>query len=227
MSLIELCGLKKSYRLGQVVQPVLQEVDLTLQAGEMTGLVGPSGSGKSTLLNICGLIDAPDAGEYRWQGQVVDFSRRGRLTEQRRQAIGFVFQTFNLIPVMTAADNVAYPLWLRGDSATRIRQQVQQALQAVGVAEFADKRPDALSGGQRQRVALARALVKRPQLLVADEPTASLDEETALTVAQLMKNLGQSYGCALVIATHDDRLKPWCDRIHHLHQGRLQAGGVA
>ena len=227
MSLIELVGVKKSYRLGQAVQPVLQEVQLTLQAGEMTGLVGPSGSGKSTLLNICGMIDRPDAGEYFWQGKRVSFHRWDELTERRRQSIGFVFQTFNLIPVMSAADNVAYPLWLRGDSTTRIRQQVQEVLQAVGVAEFADKRPDALSGGQRQRVALARALVKRPQLLVADEPTASLDEDTALTVAQLMKNLGQAYACALVIATHDDRLKPWCDRIHYLHQGRLQTGGVA
>jgi putative ABC transport system ATP-binding protein len=226
MSLITLQQLHKSYRVGKQQQTVLTGIDLQLHQGEMIGLIGPSGSGKSTLLNICGLIDHPDEGEMWWQGQPVDFSSLTKLTELRRNHIGFVFQSFNLIPVMSAADNVAYPLWLRGDSRAEIKKAVQKVLEEVEVAEFADQLPDALSGGQRQRVAIARALVKKPQLLVADEPTASLDEETALVVADLMKKLGREYGCALVIATHDDRLKPWCDCIYQLHQGVLQGGAA-
>lgn len=225
MSLITLQQLHKSYRVGKHPQAVLTGIDLQLHQGEMTGLIGPSGSGKSTLLNICGLIDRPDSGEILWEGQPVDFSAKAKLTQLRRRSIGFVFQSFNLIPVMSAADNVAYPLWLRGDSRAEIKKAVQTVLEEVEVAEFANQLPDALSGGQRQRVAIARALVKKPQLLVADEPTASLDEETALVVADLMKKLGREYGCALVIATHDDRLKPWCDSIHQLQQGVLQGGG--
>lgn len=212
----------KTYRLGQHVVPALRGVDLALQAGELLALTGPSGSGKSTLLNLCGLIDEPDSGAIVLDGRSVAGLAEAERTLLRRDALGFVFQGFNLVPVMTVAENVDYPLFLTGVPAAERRVRVAAQLAAVGLAGHAQHRPDALSGGQRQRVAIARALIKRPRLVIADEPTASLDSATADQVLDLMRDSAHAQGAAFVIATHDARLTARCDRVARLLDGRLQ-----
>ena len=218
---VELRAIHKTYRLGQHVIPALQGVDLSVQRGELLALTGPSGSGKSTILNLCGLIDAPDSGDITLGGQPINGLDEVQRTLLRRDALGFVFQNFNLVPVMTVAENVDYPLFIAGVPLRERRERVAAQLQAVGLLEHAQHRPDALSGGQRQRVAIARALVKRPRLVIADEPTASLDSHTADQVLELMRELGHAEGAAFVIATHDSRLSSRCDRVVALLDGRL------
>ncbi len=221
-AVMELRGARKTYRLGQHVIPALQGVDLGVARGELLALTGPSGSGKSTILNLCGLIDTPDSGEVLFDGQsVAGLDEIGR-TLLRRDALGFVFQNFNLVPVMTVAENVDYPLFIAGVPGPERRERVAAQLRAVGLHEHAAHRPDALSGGQRQRVAIARALVKRPRLVIADEPTASLDSHTAEAVLELMRERCHAEGAAFVIATHDSRLTQRCDRVLALLDGRLQ-----
>ena len=220
-SVIELHAVHKTYRLGAHVVPALQGVDLAVQRGELLALTGPSGSGKSTILNLCGLIDTPDSGDIVLSGRSVLGLNETELTILRRDALGFVFQSFNLVPVMTGAENVDYPLFIAGVPAPERRARVAAQLEAVGLQDHAHHRPDALSGGQRQRVAIARALVKRPRLVIADEPTASLDSHTADQVLDLMRERGHAEGAAFVIATHDSRLTRRCDRVLALLDGRL------
>ena len=220
-AVVELHGVHKTYHLGEHVIPALQGVDLAVRRGELLALTGPSGSGKSTILNLCGLIDTPDSGEIVLSGQQVNGLDEIQRTLLRRDALGFVFQNFNLVPVMTVAENVDYPLFIAGLPAAERRERVAAQLKAVGLLEHAQHRPDALSGGQRQRVAIARALVKRPRLVIADEPTASLDSHTADQVLDLMRELGHAEGAAFVIATHDSRLTGRCDRVLALLDGRL------
>ncbi|HEX7638220.1 MAG TPA: ABC transporter ATP-binding protein [Burkholderiaceae bacterium] len=219
---IELRAVRKAYRLGRHLVPALQGVDLAVRPGEMLALTGPSGSGKSTLLNLCGLVDAPDAGEIRLGGRAVQGLDEAGRTRLRRDALGYVFQGFNLVPVMTVADNVDYPLFLAGLPARERRRRVAEALERVGLAAHAHHRPDALSGGQRQRVAIARALVKRPAVVIADEPTASLDSHTADQVLDLMRERCHAEGAAFVIATHDERLTRRCDRVVRLRDGIIE-----
>ena len=221
-AVVELHGVHKTYRLGQHVIPALQGVDLAVQRGELLALTGPSGSGKSTILNLAGLIDRPDRGDIVLDGRNVGELDETQRTLLRRDALGFVFQSFNLVPVMTVAENVDYPLFIAGVPAAERRERVALQLEAVGLQDHAQHRPDALSGGQRQRVAIARALVKRPRLVIADEPTASLDSHTADQVLELMRERGHAEGAAFVIATHDSRLTQRCDRIIALCDGRLQ-----
>jgi putative ABC transport system ATP-binding protein len=212
----------KTYRLGEHVVPALRGVDLDLQAGEMLALTGPSGSGKSTILNLAGLIDQADQGQIQLRGQLIGALPETAATLLRRDAIGFIFQSFNLVPVMTVAENVDFPLMLNGTPAAERRARVAEMLEAVGLHEHAGHRPDALSGGQRQRVAIARALVKRPTLVIADEPTASLDSHTADQVLDLMREQGHAHGAAFLIATHDARLLRRCDRAIALLDGQIQ-----
>ena len=219
---VELHGVHKTYHLGEHVIRALQGIDLSVQPGELLALTGPSGSGKSTILNLCGLIDTPDCGDIMLGGVKVDGLDETQRTLMRRDTLGYVFQNFNLVPVMTVAENVDYPLFIAGVPLAERRQRVAAQLQAVGLHEHAQHRPDALSGGQRQRVAIARALVKRPRLVIADEPTASLDSHTADQVLELMRELGHAEGAAFVIATHDSRLTSRCDRVLDLLDGRLK-----
>jgi putative ABC transport system ATP-binding protein len=212
----------KTYRLGEHVVRALQGVDLSVRRGELLAVTGPSGSGKSTILNLCGLIDVPDSGDIVLEGRSVQGLDETARTLLRRDALGFVFQSFNLVPVMTVAENVDYPLFIAGVPAAARRERVAAQLEAVGLLEHAQHRPDALSGGQRQRVAIARALVKRPRLVIADEPTASLDSHTADQVMELMRERGHAEGAAFVIATHDSRLTQRCDRVLSLLDGRIQ-----
>lgn len=218
---VELHGVHKTYRLGAHVIRALQGVDLTVQRGELLALTGPSGSGKSTILNLAGLIDTPDSGDILLNGQKVNDLDEEERTLLRRDSLGFVFQSFNLVPVMTVAENVDYPLFIAGVAPAERKARVAAQLEAVGLQDHAHHRPDALSGGQRQRVAIARALVKRPRLVIADEPTASLDSHTADQVLELMRERCHAEGAAFVIATHDSRLTSRCDRIVALLDGRL------
>ena len=218
---LELRQVHKTYRLGEHVIRALQGVDLIVQQGEMLALTGASGSGKSTLLNLCGLIDRADSGDVILGDQKTHDLNENQRTLLRRDALGFVFQNFNLVPVMTVADNVDFPLFIAGVPKAERRERVAAQLLAVGLQDHAQHRPDALSGGQRQRVAIARALIKRPRLVIADEPTASLDSKTADQVFDLMRERGLAEGAAFVIATHDSRLSQRCDRVLALCDGRL------
>ena len=218
---LELRQVHKTYRLGEHVTRALQGVDLIVQRGEMLALTGASGSGKSTLLNLCGLIDRADSGDVILGDQKTHDLNENQRTLLRRDALGFVFQNFNLVPVMTVADNVDFPLFIAGVPKAERRERVAAQLLAVGLQDHAQHRPDALSGGQRQRVAIARALIKRPRLVIADEPTASLDSKTADQVFDLMRERGLAEGAAFVIATHDSRLSQRCDRVLALCDGRL------
>ncbi|WP_374403731.1 ABC transporter ATP-binding protein [Niveibacterium sp.] len=215
-------GVSKAYRLGEVQVPALHAADLDVRSGEMVALTGPSGSGKSTLLHIAGLIDTADTGDYALAGTATTQLNEARRTQLRRNAIGFVFQSFNLVPVMTVAENVEYPLFLDGVPRREARERVAAMLARVGLADRARHRPDELSGGQRQRVAIARALVKQPRLLIADEPTANLDSHTADEVITVIRALCHEAGTACLIATHDDRLTAHCDRVLALRDGVLQ-----
>ena len=221
-TVLRLHGLHKTYRLGAHVVPALRGASLNLATGEMLALTGPSGSGKSTLLNLAGLIDRADQGHIELRGQRVEALGAAQATLLRRDGIGFIFQGFNLVPVMTVAENVDYPLLIANVAAPERRRRVAEMLQAVGLHEHAAHRPDALSGGQRQRVAIARALVKRPALVIADEPTASLDSHTANQVLDLMREQGRAHGAAFLIATHDARLLERCDRSVAMLDGQIQ-----
>ncbi|HTY02930.1 MAG TPA: ABC transporter ATP-binding protein [Rhodocyclaceae bacterium] len=219
---IALKGIVKHYRMGDEDIPALRGIDLDVPAGAFVAVRGPSGSGKSTLLNVCGLIDSPDAGRYVLAGADVGGLDEDARTLIRRRAIGFVFQSYNLVPVMSVRDNVEYPLLLAGIADRERRQRVDEILDQVGLAGLAARRPDQLSGGQRQRVAIARALVKSPTLVIADEPTANLDTATASHVVDLMKDLGRQHGATFLIATHDDRMTAHCDVVHAMTDGVLQ-----
>jgi putative ABC transport system ATP-binding protein len=219
---LRLTGVHKTYRLGAHTVPALRGIDFALWPGELLALTGPSGSGKSTILNLAGLIDRADSGQIMLRDHAVDALDETAATLLRRDAIGFVFQSFNLVPVMTVAENVDYPLFIAGVPAAQRHERVAAMLDAVGLTEHARHRPDALSGGQRQRVAVARALIKRPALVIADEPTASLDSHTAEQVLDLMREQGHAHGAAFLVATHDDRLLRRCDRALRLLDGCIQ-----
>ena len=218
---IALTGIVKHYRMGAEDIPALKGISLEVPAGAFVAVRGPSGSGKSTLLNICGLIDGFDAGQYLLAGEDVGGLDETARTLIRRRRIGFVFQSYNLVPVMSVRDNVDYPLLLAELPAAERRRRVDEILEQVGLTGLAERRPDQLSGGQRQRVAIARALVKSPLLVIADEPTANLDTATAQQVIDLMKTLGARHGATFLIATHDERMTAHCDRVRAMTDGLL------
>ncbi|EPZ7318425.1 ABC transporter ATP-binding protein [Vibrio mimicus] len=213
-------SIEKCYPLGIQKVPALRGVSGVVQQGEMLALCGPSGSGKSTLLNILGLLDPHYQGEVTLDGQA--YPRSGKSAALlRRTQFGFVFQKFNLVPVMTALENVAYPLLINGFCRRDQQQRARDMLIKVGLEAVMQQRPDHLSGGQQQRVAIARALIHNPKLVVADEPTASLDSQTANRVISLMKSLGHELGTTFVVATHDGRMAAQCDRTLNLVDGQI------
>jgi putative ABC transport system ATP-binding protein len=217
----------RDHRSGRRFVSALDHTDLNIEAGEFLAIAGPSGSGKSTLLNLIGCIDKPTTGRILLEG--VDTSRQkpGELTRLRREKIGFVFQTFNLIPVFTASENVEFPLLVQGVPAHQRREQVSAALESVGLAHRAHHRPDLLSGGERQRVAVARAIVHRPALVLADEPTANLDTRNATQLIDLMRELNRAIGLTFLFSTHDARLLEHADRIVELCDGRVASDRLA
>jgi putative ABC transport system ATP-binding protein len=217
----EVLGVSKSYRLGASAVPAVRDVSLSVRSGELVALAGPSGSGKSTLLHLIGCLDRPDRGDIRLGDLRVSHLPAGRLAAVRRDRLGFVFQTFNLVPVLTARENVEYPLLLGSVGRAERRARVDELLQRVGLADKHGRRPRELSGGERQRVAIARALVNRPALVLADEPTANLDSATGGAVLDLMDDLRERMGVAFLFASHDPRLIERMDRVIHLSDGSL------
>ena len=199
----------------------LDKASLRVSAGEFLAISGPSGSGKSTLLNLIGCIDKPTSGRILVDGVDTSTLKPGSMTALRRERIGFVFQTFNLIPVFTAAENVEFPLLVQGVSARERKHRVAGALESVGLSERAHHRPDLLSGGERQRVAVARAIVHRPALVLADEPTANLDTKNATQLIDLMHDLNRRLGLTFIFSTHDARLLEHTDRIVSLCDGQV------
>jgi len=224
--LVEARDLSRAYRLGEALVPAVRGGSLKVAPGEFVALRGPSGSGKTTLLNLLGLLDRPDAGEVRVEGRAGEGLSEDERSDLRRDRFGFIFQTFNLIPVLTAEENVGYPLALAGADAPARRARARALLEAVGMPEKADVRPDLLSGGQRQRVAIARALANRPAIVFADEPTANLDSRTAEGILDLMRDFNASNGVAFLFATHDPRVVERARRVVVLHDGEIESDEV-
>jgi len=222
MNLVRAERLHKDYQVGEVAVPAIRGVDFTIDAGSFVCFVGPSGSGKTTLLNMIGCLDRPSSGTLSvLDTQVADLDRR-QAAAFRGEHIGFVFQDFNLIPVLTAYENIEYPLiMVQHWSPKERRERVRSLLAAAGIEEQADKRPDQLSGGQKQRVAVARALVANPKLVLADEPTANLDHETAYRIINLMRSLRDEFGTSFVFSTHDPKIMGEAEVTFELEDGVL------
>ena len=224
---LRLEGLRKSYNIGRPNEAeVLHGIDLRLDSADFAALVGPSGSGKSTLLNLIGLLDSPTGGELYLQGEPTRAMDDEARTALRGRHIGFVFQFHHLISAFTALENVLMP-WMvaNGRPGREITDTARGLLVDVGLEEYLDRRPDQLSGGQQQRVAIARALVTRPALLLADEPTGTLDMKTAAEVFALLRRFNAEFGCAVLVVTHDPRLSEQCDRTVTLVDGRIVSDG--
>ncbi len=220
--MIQVSHLTRTYQMGGVAVHALRDVSLTLQPGEHVAVVGPSGSGKSTLLHLLGFLDRPTAGSYRFAGREVADLDEGELSRLRREAVGFIFQFFHLLPRLTALGNVEVPMLFAGFDLSERRQRARQALEAVGLGQRLDHRPDQLSGGERQRVAIARSFVMGPQLLLADEPTGNLDRASATEVMLLLEGLNQD-GRTLVVVTHDPAIAERARRVLRMEDGRLVA----
>jgi putative ABC transport system ATP-binding protein len=225
MSLIELSGIERVFTLGDSEVHALHALELAIEGGEYVAIMGPSGSGKSTLLNLLGLLDRPDAGRYRLEGRDVTTLTADEQARVRRERIGFVFQSFHLVPRLTAAENIALPLMLAGVAPAERTVRVAQALADFGLANRADHRPDQLSGGQRQRVAIARATIMRPAVILADEPTGNLDRATGEEVVRLLEALNAG-GVTLLMVTHDAALGARARRRVVMQDGRKIADGA-
>jgi putative ABC transport system ATP-binding protein len=217
--LFEVRGLRKRYRLGTVVIEALRGVDLDVARGELVVVAGTSGSGKTSLLNLLGCLDEPDEGQVTFEGQDLAALSPAEKTRLRRQQLGFVFQSFNLLPVLSAFENVEYPLWIDGVPRAERRRRAEEALAAVGLADRLRHRPDQLSGGERQRVSLARALVHDPLAILADEPTANLDSHTAAAILDLLARMNAERGTTFVFATHDPAIVARAPRTVRLVDG--------
>jgi putative ABC transport system ATP-binding protein len=226
-NVVELSSVSKRFKLGATEVDALKDISLEIRKGDFVAITGPSGSGKSTLLNLIGCLDVPTAGEVKIGGTRTSELGEKALDQLRSRSIGFIFQSFNLIPVLTAVENVMLPLHLHGMKAEQMRQQAADALRQVGLEQYMDHLPDQLSGGQRQRVSIARALVTRPSLVLADEPTANLDSANAEAIVELMRKLNQDSGVTFVFSTHDASLLGKVDRIVRIRDGKLQEDSAA
>jgi putative ABC transport system ATP-binding protein len=220
-TVIHIDHVDKSYRLGRIEVLALSAVTLDIGRGDFVALAGPSGSGKTTLLNIIGCIDKPDRGRVVVDGIDATAVPLHRLAATRRDTLGFVFQSFNLVPVLTAFENVEYPLLLKGLPKAARKERVHHWLEQTGIAAQAKQRPDQLSGGQRQRVAIARAMAGAPKLVIADEPTANLDSETATRILDLLAEINRPTGCTFVFSTHDPALISRAGRVVRITDGRI------
>ncbi len=220
-ALIELTAIERQFQLGDSCVRALRHVDLAIDAADYVSVMGPSGSGKSTLLNLLGLLDRPDAGRYRLEGRDVTTLSAEEQARVRSERIGFVFQSFHLVPRLTAAENVALPMVLAGILPAERKQRVERALHDYGLANRAGHRPDQLSGGQRQRVAIARATIMRPAMLLADEPTGNLDRATGEEVMRLLEELN-GQGVTLIVVTHDAVLGARAHRQLRMEDGELR-----
>jgi putative ABC transport system ATP-binding protein len=221
MNILEFHNVKKDYRLGQTTVNALRGVNLSIAAGEFIAILGASGSGKTTLLNLAGAIDDPTTGEIIINGKTVSQLTENEKADVRNETIGYIFQNFNLVSVLSALENVMLPLQIRGGRTSVIKAEARKRLEEVGLGEFMQHRPDKLSGGQRQRVAIARALITRPLLIFADEPTANLDHQTASSIIDLMKDLNEKEKVTFVFSTHDQRLIERVKRVVRIDDGKI------
>ena len=222
MSLLELKKVKKIYQQGKIEVPALRGIDLVVEQGEFTTIFGPSGSGKTTLLNMIGCLDIPSEGEVKLNGDEVSKLSQTELAMVRRYNIGFVFQAYNLIPVLTAYENVEFAIRLINHSKeAQIKDKVLKMLEEVGLKGLENRRPNELSGGEKQRVAIARALVKEPKIVLADEPTANLDSETGAEVIKIMVKMNQELGTTFIFSTHDPQIMKYAKRLLNLKDGMI------
>ena len=226
MSLIQLAGIERRFLLGDTTVHALAGLNLQIDAGEYVAIMGPSGSGKSTLLNLLGLLDRPNEGSYLLEGRDVTTLSPDEQASVRSTRIGFVFQSFHLVPRLTAAENIALPMMLAGIPASQRNQRVTRALKDFGLDNRADHKPDQLSGGQRQRVAIARATIMQPALILADEPTGNLDRHTGEEVVHLLEALNAS-GVTLIVVTHDQDMGARARRQLVMEDGRLKSDSGA
>lgn len=224
MPLLELKKVKKIYQQGKIEVPALRGVDLTVEEGEFTTIFGPSGSGKTTLLNMIGCLDTPTEGEIHLNGSKISDLSKKELAMTRRYNIGFIFQSYNLIPVLTAFENVEFAVRLIGNlSEKEMREKVLNLLKEVGLEGKENRRPGELSGGEKQRVAIARALVKKPKIILADEPTANLDSETAQDVIKIMIKMNEELGTTFIFSTHDPQVMENARRFINLKDGMISS----
>jgi putative ABC transport system ATP-binding protein len=222
MAIVSVENVSKDYMLGKTVVPALRDVSLEVEEGEFLSIAGPSGSGKTTLLNLVGCVDTPTAGTVVVNGQDTAKLSERALTDLRLRTIGFIFQSFNLVSVLSVFQNVEFPLLLQGAlSKAERRRRVEGLMEAVGLAEHTRHRPSELSGGQRQRVAIARALVTRPRLVLADEPTANLDSQTGANIIDLMRDMNRRDGTTFVFSTHDPKVMSHANAIVRIADGRV------
>lgn len=219
--MIEVSGLSKSYKTGNIEVIALREISFKIESGEYLSIMGPSGSGKSTLMNILGCIDTPTSGSYRLDGQEVSTLDDEGLATIRNQKVGFVFQTFNLLPRLTALANVELPLVYSGTGRNERRERALKVLERVGLSDRVNHKPNELSGGQSQRVAIARALVNNPSIILADEPTGNLDRATGSDIINLFQKLNSEFGVTLIIVTHDQEVGKSAGRLVQLVDGRI------
>lgn len=220
--LVKVQGVSQSYQIDLGKHTVLDSVDLSIQAGESMALMGPSGCGKTTFLNLLGLLDQPESGQLILDGHETSAASAEMLAKLRNQLIGFIFQSFNLLPRLTVAQNIALPLQYRGVGDAECEHRVSEALDQLGLSELAHRFPNALSGGQQQRIAILRAIVSKPKLILADEPTGALDAETGRAVMALLLAQQKALGAALVVVTHDPDVAAFCGRTLTLNAGTLQ-----
>ena len=224
MTAIVTCnGISKSYQQGKVTVDALQGVDLTVETGGFIALAGPSGSGKTTLLNLIGGLDRPNSGTIQVDDQDYENLSAAQMADLRLHRIGFIFQAYNLIPVLSAVENVEYVMLLQGISAKTRRQKARQILDTVGLADRYDRRPAELSGGQQQRVAVARAIVAGPSIVLADEPTANLDSKTGERLLELMQQMNRERGVTFIFSTHDSMVMDFARRIVMLRDGQVES----
>ena len=221
MKIVECIGVKKTYRQGEIQVHALRDLSLTIEKGEFTAVAGPSGSGKTTLLNLVGGLDVSDAGSIVVDGNAFDQMSQSRLANLRLHKIGFVFQAYNLIPVLSAAENVEFVMLLQGVSTRERQQRAKAILDDVGLAGKYNRRPAELSGGQQQRVAVARAIVSNPSIGLADEPTANLDSETGNGLLEMMKKMNEEKKVTFIFSTHDKMVMDYARRLILLRDGRL------
>ncbi len=226
MALIEVDNVVKDYSLGRTTIHALKNVSLYVEAGEFTSIVGPSGCGKTTMLNLIGCIDRPTAGSILFDGLSTATMGDDAEAGLRLAKIGFIFQSFNLVPVLTIAENIEIPLMLAHRPKLERRRRVDELIGLVGLEEYASHKPDELSGGQRQRVAIARALANEPRLVIADEPTANLDGATGETILQAMKELNEKKSVTFIFSTHDPRVMRFAKRIVKLRDGEIEEGAA-
>jgi putative ABC transport system ATP-binding protein len=223
MPLIELIAVQKEYRLGLTQVIALKQIDLSIEHGEFIAVWGPSGSGKSTLCNLIGLTDSPTSGTLKLESRDTGSLNDDQRSDMRNKQFGFIFQNFNLIPVLTALDNVALPLQIQGLAGKQSRKQAEKLLAELGLEQHTRHRPNKLSGGQQQRVAIARALITHPALVIADEPTANLDSANAIKIIDIMRETNHRNGTTFIFSTHDQRLLSRVQRKIHLQDGRITA----